>query len=94
MNDFQLTSNLDLKVLEGDLATNESTNQNIELIFKLAPGELKEHIATGVAIDRSINGNIDRFLDRTIRVQMESDDYKITKLIINETGVSIDGYYE
>jgi hypothetical protein len=94
MNDFQLDNNQDLKIENGDFVLADSTDQNVELLFRITPGELKEHLETGVAIDRSINGNIDRFLDRTIRVQMEADGYEIDKLEINENGIVIEGSYE
>lgn len=94
MKDFQLDNNHDLKITNGDFVIADSTDQNVELIFRITPGELKEHLETGVAIDRAINGNIDRFLDRTIRVQMAADGYAIDKLAINEKGISINGSYE
>jgi len=93
MRDIKL-ENDDLKIIAGDFVIGDSTDQNVELIFRLTPGELKEHLETGVSIDRSINGSIDRFLDRTIRVQMESDGFNISTLEIKETGISIDGNYE
>ncbi|WP_134345773.1 hypothetical protein [Flavobacterium psychrophilum] len=94
MRDILLDENNDLKIINGDFLIGESTNQNVELLFTTSPGEWKEHIETGIAIQRSNNGNLDRFLDRTIRVQMEADGYHIEKLVINELGVSIDGQYE
>lgn len=94
MQDVILGSNQDLKIHKGDFAIGDSTEQNVELIFISTPGEWKEHIETGISIERSANGNLERFLDRTIRVQMEADGYKISKLAITETGVSIDGSYE
>lgn len=94
MKDFQLDDNHDLKIATGDFVIEDSTDQNVERIFRITPGEIKEHLETGVAIDRAISGNIDRFLDRTIRVQMASDRYAIDKLIINEKGISITGNYE
>ena len=74
MKDFQLDNNHDLKIANGDFVIADSTDQNVELIFRITPGELKEHLETGVAIDRAINGNIDRFLDRTINVGTTSFD--------------------
>ncbi|HHT9079462.1 hypothetical protein [Flavobacterium psychrophilum] len=94
MTDIILDNNQDLKIHNGDFVIGHSTEQNVELIFISTPGEWKEHIETGVSIERAANGNLDRFLDRTIRVQMEADGYKISKLAITETGVSIDGIYE
>ena len=94
MRDILLDSDHDINIIAGDLLTGESTNQNVELIFLSTPGEWKEHIETGIAIERASKGNIDRFLDRTIRVQMEADGYEIDKLTITESGISIDGSYE
>lgn len=94
MKDLLLDEYSDLKITNGDIVIGESTNQNVELLFISTPGDWKEHLETGIAIARASNGNIDRFLDRTIRVQMQADGYKIKKLAITETGVSIDGSYD
>ncbi len=94
MRDILLAENNDLKIENGDFVIGDSTDQNVELILRIAPGELKEHLETGVAIDRAISGNIDRFLDRTIRVQLEADGYEIETLKINENGITIEGSYE
>mgnify|MGYP003524428733 CR=1 FL=1 len=94
MRDILVDTNHDLIIMEGDFLTGESGNQSVELVFLSNPGEWKEHIETGIAIERATKGNIDRFLDRTIRVQMEADGYNLEKLIINENGISIDGSYE
>jgi len=94
MRDMILDTNRDLNIVNGDFLIGESTNQNVELLLISTPGEWKEYIETGVAIARAGNGNIDRFLDRTIRVQMEADGFDVTTLKIKETGVTIDGSYE
>lgn len=94
MTDLILDGNQDLEIHNGDFVIGESTEQNVELIFISTPGEWKEHIETGISIERAANGNLDRFLVRTIRVQMEADSYKISKLTTTEAGVSIDGSYE
>jgi hypothetical protein len=94
MRDVLLDNDQDLKISNGDLFIGESTNQNIELLFLSTPGDWKQHIETGIAIERATKGNLDRFLDRTIRVQMEADGYNINKLTITESGISIDGSYE
>ena len=69
MTDLLLDADFDLKITNGDFDIGESTDQNVELLFISTPGDLKEHLETGIAIARASNGNIDRFLDRTIRVQ-------------------------
>jgi hypothetical protein len=94
MTDFLLDKNRDLKIDSGDFVIGDSTEQNVELLFISTPGEWKEHIEAGISIERASNGNIDRFIDRTIRVQMEADGYEIAKLKISEIGITIDGSYE
>jgi hypothetical protein len=94
MMDLLLDQSRDLKIEKGDFAIGDSTEQNVELLFISTPGQWKERLEAGVAIERASSGNLDRFIDRTIRVQMESDGYQISKLVINEKGVSIEGSYE
>lgn len=94
MQDILVNTDYDLNIVNGDFQISESSDQNIEFIFKTNPGDFKEHITTGIAIQKSKNSNIDRFLDRTIRVQMKADGFKISQLEITETGVTIDGNYE
>lgn len=93
MTDFILDENYDLKIVTGDFVIGESTDQNVELIFKSTPGEWKEYLEAGIAIERAIGGGIDRFIDRTIRVQMAADGYEILELQISETGIKINGNY-
>ncbi|WP_143394579.1 hypothetical protein [Flavobacterium branchiophilum] len=94
MTDLTLNSDYDLKIENGDFVIGDSTEQNVELLFISTPGDWKEHIEAGIAIERVAHGNIDRFLDRTIRVQMEADGFKISELKISPLGISIDGGYE
>lgn len=94
MKDILLNEGMDLQFNNGDFLIGESTNQNVELLFVSTPGDWKQYLETGIAIKKSVNGNIDRFLDRTIRIQLEADGYNIEKLIISETGITIDGSYE
>lgn len=94
MDDLQLDDDLDLAIVNGDFAIGDATGQNVELLFKSIPGEWKEHLEAGIAIERSRNGSLDRFVDRTIRVQMKADGYGITRLKVTATGVEIEGSYE
>ncbi|MBF2708787.1 hypothetical protein [Flavobacterium soyangense] len=94
MTDILLTTDFDLKIANGDFVTGDSSDQNVEQLFMSTPGDWKEHLEIGIAITRASKGNIDRFLDRTIHVQMAADGYNIKKLAITETGVSIDGRYD
>jgi hypothetical protein len=94
MIDFLLDENLDIKIENGDFVIGESSAQHIALIFNAKPGEWKETPETGIAIERNFKGLLDRFIDTTIRTQMQADGYKIATLSLTEKGVFIDGYYE
>lgn len=94
MTDFLLDQNKDLKIENGDFVLGDSTEQNLELLFISTPGEWKASVEVGIAIERALNGNLDRFVERTIRVQMDADGYKISKLQINQMGLKINGSYE
>lgn len=94
MNDVLLSTDYDLVIADGDFAFGDSTQQCVELLFVSTPGEWKEHIETGIGIKRLGNGSLDRFIDRTIRVQMDADGFKIKTLQLNSAGITIDGSYE
>ena len=94
MIDIILNNDRNIQIEDGDFSIGESTDQNVELLFISNPGEWKEHIEAGIAIERSYNGSIDRFIDRTIRVQTQADGYKIAQLKISATGIIINGSYE
>ena len=93
MNDLLLTD-FDLEFENGDLVIGDSKNQAIEMLLISAQGEWKEHPEAGADIRRAQNGVIDQFLERTIRVQLASDNFNLDKLTIDENGFQISGDYE
>lgn len=94
MNDILLNSDYDLNFENGDLAIGNSKNQSIEMLLLSAQGEWKEHPEAGADVKRAVNGVIDQFLHRNIRVQLEADNFKLDELIISENGFQIKGDYE
>ncbi|GEM55236.1 hypothetical protein B0A58_07455 [Flavobacterium branchiophilum NBRC 15030 = ATCC 35035] len=94
MVDVILDHDQDIKIDNGDFVLGDSTYQHVELMFISTPGDWKEHIETGIAIERAAHGNVDRFLDRTIRVQLEADGFKTSNLQISPLGISINGNYD
>lgn len=94
MIDILLNSDFDLDFENGDLKISNSKNQAIEMLLLSAQGEWKEHPEAGADIKRAQNGVIDQFLERTIRVQLEADNFNLDKLIIFENGFQISGDYE
>ncbi|MCH4829778.1 MULTISPECIES: hypothetical protein [Flavobacterium] len=94
MRDILLDDNGDLRIENGDFVMGDCQEQNVKLLFASSPAEWKEHLEAGIAFNRTKNGVIDRFMDRTIRVQFDADGFKVNHLKIEQTGVTIDGNYE
>lgn len=78
--DFLLGTDGDLQIVNGDLLTGESDEQNVALILKATKGSFKQFPLLGVGIDLELNGSIDGRLKRKIRIHLESDGYKVTKI--------------
>jgi hypothetical protein len=77
----------------GDFEIGNAENQSVEMLLLSGQGEWKEHPETGCDIISSKHGNIDRFLDRRIRVQLEADSFHIESLKITEKGLQLNGQY-
>lgn len=93
MQDILIDTDGDLKIVNGDFAIGESTDQHLELLFASHPGEWKAHLQTGIGIGKSQNGLTDRFLDTNIRDQLKGDGFELERLTIAEQGISIEGNY-
>ena len=91
MNDFLLTEDRSLRIENGDFVIGNSDSQAVELLLISKQGEWKQNPEAGCNIGAAINGVIDRFLERNVRVQLESDNFKIDKLAITETGIELIG---
>ncbi len=90
-NDFLLDDTGDLKVVNGDLATGDSTQQDIELLLLSKKGEWKEFPMVGA--------NIQEFLKqreghtaalKEARIQLRKDNLTINKLTINNSVINVD----
>lgn len=94
MKDLLLDENGDLKIVNGDFVIGDASEQSVEQLLISKPGEWKEFPQVGCNIQKSRNGKIDRFLERNIRVQLESDGFKVGKLNVTEQGIELKGSYE
>ncbi len=94
MKDFLLDENGDLKIVNGDFVIGDAEEQTVERILISKPGEWKEYPQVGCDIQKAFNGVIDRFLERNVRVQLESDGFEIEKLNITEGGIELKGSYD
>lgn len=93
MNDCIIDENQDLLFENGDFLIDEASEQHIQLLFAAAQGEFKEYPVVGINLPQALHGNIDRTLDRTIRVQLEADEFTLSELNITEDGVQVAGNY-
>jgi hypothetical protein len=84
----------DIAVANGGVVIGDAGQQTVQLLFIGAQGEWKEYPMMGIGIKRIQNGAIDRFLDRTIRVQLEGLGFKIKKIDITEKGIELEGDFK
>lgn len=84
VKDIDLTSDLDLKISNGDFVVNDSDANHILLIVKSTIGSFKQYPLVGVGIDyyRSSTGQ-QSALRRNINVQLELDSYENIEVKVN-----------
>lgn len=78
--DFLLSTDGDLQIVNGDLLTGNSDDQNVALILQATKGSIKQFPLLGVGLSLELSGSIDGRLKRKIRIHLESDGYKVTKI--------------
>jgi hypothetical protein len=91
MKGILLDSNGDIMIANGGIVLGDSSEQSVQLLFIGAQGEWKEHPAMGIGIKRMQHGATDRFLERMVRVQLESIGLATKKLNITEKGIDWEG---
>lgn len=94
MKDILLDETGDLAIVGGDFKIGDSAEQSVQQVLISGPGEYKEFPQVGCDIGKQINGVINRFTERNIRVQLESDGFRIEKLKLTEKGLDLKGDYE
>lgn len=84
MIDILLDNEFDLKIVNGDIALGESERQEVDMILRLVPGELKSWPALGVDLYNLINDenqNINT-IKSTIKQHLKYDNKTLKKLEI------------
>lgn len=84
----------DLEWVGGDLGVIDSSFQNVKMLLESEQGQWKQHPEAGCFLQRNKNGNITRFFERNLRVQLQADGFSVKKLAITPTGVHLEGSYE
>jgi len=85
-----LLSDSDLMTRDGDFVIDNSDLQNIYLIIRLHPGNIKQYPLIGVGEERFLNGTVDGNLRRELQLQLESDGYRPRKLSINGAQIDVE----
>lgn len=81
------------KITQG-IVLEDTTPQNQAMILVANPGEFKEHPAWGVGLRDIINDHDLPRWRRRIREQIEADGQRITKLQLNEQGLTLEAQYK
>ncbi len=91
MQDILLDSNYDLAVQNGDFATGESADQDVEQIVLSQKGEWKQYPVVGFGIENYLKkttgskkvDNIQKFV-RDLKVQLSADGKGEATIILND----------
>lgn len=78
--DIALTDNDDLLFENGDLIITEADNIHIEHILKSEQGYWKQHPLIGAGIRRSLNGFVGTKQLQNIRIQLQTDGFKVNEI--------------
>lgn len=87
--DFLLGEDGDLQIIDGDLLTGASDDQNVSLILKATKGAIKQYPLLGVGIALELNGTLNGQVKRKIILHLDSDGYKVIKIEKNNGITSI-----
>lgn len=80
----------DLMIRDGDFVVDESDLQNIYLTIRLHKGNIKQFPTHGFGDERLLNGTVDGKTRREIQLQLQSDGYRLKKLVVTPETVKIE----
>lgn len=92
--DVLVNSQNDLEWFSGDFWVSHSDEQNVQMLLKSEQGQWKQHPEAGCFLQKNKNGNINRFFERNLRVQLQADGFSVKKLSITPMGIHLEGSYE
>ena len=94
MNDIALTSELELKVVNGDLAVEENLKQAQQLLLGTNKGEWKQHPTMGVGVVNYLETASANQLSREIREQFSRDGMKVSSVRINGSTLDVEAEWK
>jgi hypothetical protein len=86
MRDILLTSDYDVSIVNGDLATGDATYQHQAILLKAGPGEIKQQPTTGVGMESFMLDEDKSLLLREIRSQFTKDGMTVSKVSLAPNG--------
>ena len=90
MNDFLTDQNGDLIIENGDFKTGVAHDQNIRAILKSTKGSFVQFPLIGVGLIAQVNGFIDLETKRKIRLNLQSESYRVRRFEFTNGKLAID----
>ena len=94
MTDIALTPDLDMKVADGDLVTEETLKQAQQLLLVTNKGEWKQHPTAGVGVANYLETASAGELSREIREQFSRDGMKVSSVKISGTTLEVEATWK
>lgn len=94
MTDIALTPDLDIKVADGDLVTEENLKQAQQLLLVTNKGEWKQHPTAGVGVANYLETASAGELSREIREQFSRDGMKVSSVKISGTTLEVEATWK
>ena len=88
--DFLLNNNFELNIVNGDFNIGNTDLQNVNLIIRLQPGQLRSDPTLGVGIENQLLGVIDSKTRTLINRELDKDGYKIKKFEVIDDELNIE----
>ena len=89
-NDILLDEEGDLLIQNGDFAIGDNEFFHIKTIVEAAKGWWKQYPYLGSNIIASINGEINQAKIQEIRLNLESDGFKVKKIKVEDGSINIE----
>lgn len=87
MSDILVNKEGDLEIQNGDFVTGDPQQQDIQHILLAEKGQFRQFPTLGVGVRKRLNGPFSvEELRRDVRINLESDGFKVNKVDTDEDG--------
>ena len=90
MNDFLTDSNANLIIEDGDFKVGSAHDQNVTAVLKSTKGSFVQFPLIGVGLLDQVNGFIDLETKRKIRLNLQSEGYRVRDVKFTNGKLAID----